>query len=81
MATGASSIIYMSLASVLIVVVIAILAYPIAVMQRYTMTGGPPSLSQWIIIGLSIVLVLIIIAASVVVPMRKGIEALSGREF
>jgi ABC-2 type transport system permease protein len=81
MATGVSSIIYMSFAFGLILAVIAILSYGMNVLHYSQLTGSAPSLRQWILILLSFMVVLLIIAASVIYPMRKGIESLNKREL
>ncbi|MCZ7585280.1 MAG: hypothetical protein M5R36_19165 [Deltaproteobacteria bacterium] len=81
MASGVSSIIYMSISAGLIVAVVGTMAYPVKLLQRMMRTGSPLVGAQWAIVGLSIVIVLSMIAASVLYPMRKGIESLDQREL
>lgn len=79
-ATSVSSIIYMVASLGLVVVVVSIMAYPARIAQRALLDEAPLASTQWAIIGLSIGVVLTMIAASVLWPIRRGIRALETRE-
>ncbi|MBZ0273833.1 hypothetical protein K8I61_17470 [bacterium] len=80
-ATGISSLIFMTWAFALIVATVAVLAYPIRLIQFSIRTGQGLFPSQWMIIGLSMVLVLTIISAATWTAMRMGIASLDAREL
>ena len=81
MATGASSIIYMVVAMAFIGSVIALEAVPVRIVQMHLLAHTSPDLMEWAIIALSLVLIVLVVAASIVIPMRKGIHALEKMDF
>jgi ABC-2 type transport system permease protein len=81
MTTGVSSIIYMSLTQALIIFVIGLSAYPAELMMRVFRDGSTLSALQVSIIVLACAIVLVVIPASIIVPIKKGIQALENREY
>lgn len=79
-ATGVSSIIYMVAAVGLVTVVISVMAYPARIVQRSLYFDKPITPLHWAIIALSTVIVLAMIAASIWLPLQKGMESLESRE-
>ncbi len=81
MTTGVSSIIYMSISLALIIFVIGVTAYPVELMMRVFRDGSSLSALQVSIIVLACAIVLVVIPASILIPIKKGIQALENREY
>ncbi|MCB9478801.1 MAG: hypothetical protein H6683_03905 [Deltaproteobacteria bacterium] len=80
MATGISSIIYMSASFLLICTVVGTMAQPMRLLMWHRLGHFNLTGVHYAIIALSVAIVLAIIAAAIFVPINRGIESLNLRE-
>jgi len=79
-ATGFGGLLYMIMAMSFIALVIVLEAGPVYTLFMVEVRGRPLGMSQWLYIGGSLALVLIVNLAAVWLPMRYGLRRLAGYE-
>lgn len=80
MASGASSIIFMVLSIGFLLLVIGLMAIPVRIWQIHLLANTSPTPVDWVITALSAVVVVVLMAASIYFPMKRGISALENME-